>query len=139
MPVGEVLLVGGFEHFTIDRVARHAHIGKATIYSRFPGKGELMLALLARRIEMRSDFSNRRALTWRSRMRFVSALLKPSRPVFPQRRFDGTVDRLAGAGNRRRPAHAGPDLPRCDRFDRCFAARYKTKQAVTLYVHDSLN
>jgi len=52
----DVLLVGGFEHFTFDRVARHAHIGKATIYSRFPGKGELMRALLARRIEMRRDF-----------------------------------------------------------------------------------
>lgn len=52
----DVLLAGGFESFTFDRVARHAHIGKATIYSRFPGKGELMRALLVRRIEIRSDF-----------------------------------------------------------------------------------
>lgn len=51
----DVLLTGGFESFTFDRVARHAHIGKATIYSRFPGKIELMRALLLRRIEMRSD------------------------------------------------------------------------------------
>jgi AcrR family transcriptional regulator len=51
----DVLLTGGFENFTFDRVARHAHIGKATIYSRFPGKTELMRALLLRRIEMRSD------------------------------------------------------------------------------------
>lgn len=52
----DVLLSGGFENFTFDRVARHAHIGKATIYSRFPGKTELMRALLSRRIELRSDF-----------------------------------------------------------------------------------
>lgn len=51
----DVLLTAGFESFTFDRVARHAHIGKATIYSRFPGKVELMRALLSRRIEMRSD------------------------------------------------------------------------------------
>ncbi|WP_428334079.1 helix-turn-helix domain-containing protein [Novosphingobium sp.] len=52
----DVLLTAGFEGFTFDRVARHAHIGKATIYSRFPGKRELMRALLARRIVIRSDF-----------------------------------------------------------------------------------
>ncbi len=51
----EVLLAGGFEYFTFDRVARHAHIGKATIYSRFPGKIELMQALLLRRIEQRTE------------------------------------------------------------------------------------
>jgi AcrR family transcriptional regulator len=50
----DVLLAGGFENFTFDRVARHAHIGKATIYSRFPGKIELMQALLLRRIEQRT-------------------------------------------------------------------------------------
>ena len=49
-----VLLAGGFENFTFDRVARHAHIGKATIYSRFPGKIDLMQALLLRRIEQRT-------------------------------------------------------------------------------------
>ncbi|MCW1384140.1 TetR/AcrR family transcriptional regulator [Novosphingobium sp. KCTC 2891] len=46
----QVLLSFGFEHFTFDRVARHAHIGKATIYSRFAGKAELMQALLDWRI-----------------------------------------------------------------------------------------
>jgi len=50
----DVLHAGGFENFTFDRVARHAHIGKATIYSRFPGKIELMQALLLRRIAQRS-------------------------------------------------------------------------------------
>lgn len=50
----DVLLAGGFENFTFDRVARHAHIGKATIYSRFPGKIDLMQALLLRRIELRA-------------------------------------------------------------------------------------
>jgi len=50
----DILLSGGFENFTFDRVARHAHIGKATIYSRFPGKADLMRALLLRRIEQRT-------------------------------------------------------------------------------------
>lgn len=43
----EVLRDYGFEAFTFDRVARHAHIGKATIYSRFAGKREFLDALLA--------------------------------------------------------------------------------------------
>ncbi|MBF9151483.1 TetR/AcrR family transcriptional regulator [Novosphingobium jiangmenense] len=43
----EVLRDHGFEAFTFDRVARHAHIGKATIYSRFAGKREFLEALLA--------------------------------------------------------------------------------------------
>ncbi len=47
----DVLLAEGFEGFTFDRVARHAHIGKATIYSRFANKRELMGALLRHRIE----------------------------------------------------------------------------------------
>lgn len=51
----QVLLSGGFEGFSFDRVARHAHIGKATIYSRFPGKLELMRALLARRVGQRIE------------------------------------------------------------------------------------
>lgn len=51
----EVLLAQGFEAFTFDRVARHAHIGKATIYSRFAGKRELLEALLERRVAMRTD------------------------------------------------------------------------------------
>lgn len=50
-----VLHDGGFEAFTFDRVARHAHIGKATIYSRFGNKIDLMRALLARRITIRTD------------------------------------------------------------------------------------
>lgn len=52
----DILLAGGFENFTFDRVARHAHIGKATMYSRFPGKIELMQALLMRRIEQRAVY-----------------------------------------------------------------------------------
>ena len=51
-----ILLTCGFEGFTFDRVARHAHIGKATIYSRFPGKTELMRALLERRIAQRTEY-----------------------------------------------------------------------------------
>ncbi len=43
----EVLRDQGFEAFTFDRVARHAHIGKATIYTRFAGKREFLEALLA--------------------------------------------------------------------------------------------
>lgn len=43
----EVLRDRGFEAFTFDRVARHAHIGKATIYTRFAGKREFFEALLA--------------------------------------------------------------------------------------------
>lgn len=49
----EILLQSGFENFTFDRVARHARIGKATIYSRFIGKRELMHALMLRRIDAR--------------------------------------------------------------------------------------
>ncbi len=55
-----VLLAGGFETFTFDRVARHAHIGKATIYSRFASKTDLMRALLLRRIERRADHFHQR-------------------------------------------------------------------------------
>ena len=58
----QVLQSGGFETFTFDRVARHAHIGKATIYSRFPGKLDLMRALLQRRIEQRTDYLNQQGL-----------------------------------------------------------------------------
>ena len=52
----QVLLEAGFDGFTCDRVARHAHIGKATIYSRFAGKHELMHALLLFAIERRRTF-----------------------------------------------------------------------------------
>lgn len=43
----EVLRDHGFDAFTFDRVARHARIGKATIYTRFAGKREFLEALLA--------------------------------------------------------------------------------------------
>jgi AcrR family transcriptional regulator len=45
----EVLRDHGFEAFTFDRVARHARIGKATIYARFAGKREFLEALLAQK------------------------------------------------------------------------------------------
>lgn len=48
-----ILLQSGFDNFTFDRVARHARIGKATIYSRFAGKRELLHALMLRRIDIR--------------------------------------------------------------------------------------
>lgn len=52
----EVLRDHGFEAFTFDRVARHAHIGKATIYTRFAGKREFLEALLAHKtIERRLE------------------------------------------------------------------------------------
>jgi|GEM_PF-1481767 len=50
----EVLREHGFEAFTFDRVARHAHIGKATIYTRFPSKREFFEALLALKTTERS-------------------------------------------------------------------------------------
>jgi AcrR family transcriptional regulator len=50
----EVLREHGFEAFTFDRVARHAHIGKATIYTRFPSKREFLEALLAHKSTERS-------------------------------------------------------------------------------------
>ena len=52
----EVLRDHGFEAFTFDRVARHAHIGKATIYTRFAVKREFLEALLAHKtIERRLE------------------------------------------------------------------------------------
>lgn len=50
----EVLRDHGFEAFTFDRVARHARIGKATIYTRFAGKREFLEALLAQKTVERS-------------------------------------------------------------------------------------
>lgn len=50
----EVLREHGFDAFTFDRVARHAHIGKATIYTRFGGKREFFDALLALKTSERS-------------------------------------------------------------------------------------
>lgn len=51
----DVLLDSGFDSFTFDRVARHAHIGKATIYSRFANKIDLMRALLLQRVALRTS------------------------------------------------------------------------------------
>lgn len=44
----------GFDAFTFDRVARHARIGKATIYTRFASKREFFDALLALKTKERS-------------------------------------------------------------------------------------
>ena len=49
----EVLAAHGFEHFTYDRVSRHARIGKVTIYNRFPGKAEFLEALLKFKVHQR--------------------------------------------------------------------------------------
>lgn len=49
----EVLAEHGFDHFTFDRIARHARIGKVTIYNRFPGKPEFLAALLKYKIDQR--------------------------------------------------------------------------------------
>ncbi|WP_408591635.1 TetR/AcrR family transcriptional regulator [Novosphingobium sp.] len=58
----DVLLATGFESFTFDRVARHARIGKATIYSRFANKHDLMTALLKRRVSEQNGFIEAQAL-----------------------------------------------------------------------------
>lgn len=49
----EVLAEHGFESFTFDRIARHARIGKVTIYTRFPGKAEFLEALLKFKVDER--------------------------------------------------------------------------------------
>lgn len=49
----DMLREHGFEAFTFDRVARHAHIGKATIYTRFASKREFLEALLAHKMAER--------------------------------------------------------------------------------------
>lgn len=49
----EVLAEHGFEGFTFDRIARHAHIGKVTIYNRFAGKAEFLEALLKFKVKER--------------------------------------------------------------------------------------
>jgi AcrR family transcriptional regulator len=49
----EVLRESGFDAFTFDRVARHARIGKATIYSRFASKREFLEGLLRQKSEER--------------------------------------------------------------------------------------
>lgn len=49
----EVLAEHGFDGFTFDRIARHARIGKATIYSRFTSKQAFLDALLKHKVEQR--------------------------------------------------------------------------------------
>lgn len=49
----DVLVEHGFDGFTFDRLARHARIGKVTIYNRFPGKREFLEALLKHKVDQR--------------------------------------------------------------------------------------
>lgn len=49
----QVLATHGFEHFTYDRISRHARIGKVTIYNRFPSKAEFLTALLKYKVHQR--------------------------------------------------------------------------------------
>ena len=74
----QVLLDTGLETFTFDRVARHAHIGKATIYSRFAGKRELLEALVQHGIWKRraaiSAIDSSRSLAETFRTRAVETL-----------------------------------------------------------------
>jgi len=51
----EVLTEHGFDSFTFDRIARHARIGKVTIYNRFPGKAEFLEALLKFKLDERRN------------------------------------------------------------------------------------
>lgn len=46
----ELLLAQGFEGFSFDKLARHARIGKPTIYSRFANKEDFLRSLLQYRI-----------------------------------------------------------------------------------------
>jgi len=50
-----MLLEGGFESFSFERLARAARTGKPTIYSRFGDKRGFMLALLERRKAERTE------------------------------------------------------------------------------------
>jgi AcrR family transcriptional regulator len=45
---GELLLRWGYQRVTIDEIARHAGIGKGTVYLHFPNKDALFLTLLLR-------------------------------------------------------------------------------------------
>lgn len=49
----EVLATHGFDNFTYDRISRHAHIGKVTIYNRFPSRAEFLAALLKFKVNQR--------------------------------------------------------------------------------------
>ena len=102
-----MLLSGGFENFTFDHVARHAHIGKATIYSRFPGKLELMQALLLHRIELRADYLNQQGsnlgveAAFRLRAEAVIKMLFSPDGVLVERLVDW-LDQEIGEGERMR-------------------------------------
>ncbi len=100
----QVLLEHGFENFSFDRIARHARIGKATIYSRFSGKTELMRALLAWRMARQraeilaeSDAMEPLAAFTLRAQRVLEALLSAD-GVLMERLIDW-VDLEAGAGN----------------------------------------
>jgi AcrR family transcriptional regulator len=45
---GELLLRWGYQRVTIDEIARHAGVGKGTVYLHFPNKDALFLTLLLR-------------------------------------------------------------------------------------------
>jgi AcrR family transcriptional regulator len=45
----ELMAATGYDRLTIDAVASHAGASKATIYRRWPGKSELVMAALSRR------------------------------------------------------------------------------------------
>ncbi len=103
----DVLLAGGFDNFTFDRVARHAHIGKATIYSRFPGKIDLMHALLERRIALRNRYFRQRGAdlpveqAFRLRAADVMKMLFAPDGVLMERLTDW-IDQESGQGQRMR-------------------------------------
>ena len=44
----ELLLRWGYQRVTIDEIARHAGIGKGTVYLHFPTKEALFLTMLLR-------------------------------------------------------------------------------------------
>jgi hypothetical protein len=83
----DVLLAEGFEGFTFDRVARHAHIGKATIYSRFANKRELMGALCAIASKPSTPISRLWARVFRRWRRSSRAAPKYYRCCFPPMAF----------------------------------------------------
>ena len=45
----EALVEEGFEGMSVDRVARRAGVGRATIYRRWPGKAEMIIDAITRR------------------------------------------------------------------------------------------
>lgn len=57
----KLLLEGGFESFSLERLAREARTGKPTIYSRFGDKRSLLRAMLERRKIERTEQIRRMA------------------------------------------------------------------------------